>query len=411
MLPAPIAAGLQYWLMVNDTPAGPFAPADVHAKLAAGEVTWQTPACLLGTSNWLPLERIADVRFPPDASPAAPSKPNGPDPAWRARFQSALQIGFPLVFAVLTAYVLYTNKDNGWTGRVERVFKAGGGGLIAGLIFGGIPSAIIGASALGWQVAVLTTAIGGVMGLYIGPPSSLPATLSGIMFGLWAGAIVKLVQAAARSWVAMWPGGPRSPSASLAARKKRFGTWPVAGAIAACLGAGILACYYAANSGDNSNLPAAYQPYFPRGRLVPTGNASLDYWLHVNIELYIVENQVIGMDEYFQSDMLRIEVNSIRRRPVTGVDPDLSAWAELVIDLLEARAVILDRRTDSRAAGRPAALPPGADARDQQLSGWERDHDRLAREGQALRDALSRRHGREFPPCRLGSPDVRPTPR
>ena len=399
----------QVWLMVNDVPAGPFTRAVVHAKLAAGEVTWQSPTCRLGTSSWLPLERVTEISSPPDSPLSVLSMPGGPDPACRARFQSVLQIGFPLVFGVLIAYGLYTNPNSGWTGPVERVFKATGGGLLAGVVFGGIPSALIGGSALGWQIAILTTAIGGVMELCIETEMSFLATLNGIIFGLWGGAVVSKVQAVARWWVAKWPGRPPPPPKLLTARTKRFGTWPVAGAIAACIGALLLVSFYMTNSGRTSTLPAAYQPYYPRGRLVPTGSASLDYWLHANADLWLVESQVMGMEEYHQSHLLRVFAGKFRKLPVTGVDPDLSAWAGRVSDLLEVRAAIVGRETDSKAVAPPATPPLGEGGPKQQMSGWKRDHDRLAREGQALRDDLSRRHGREFPRCLLGTTDVQPT--
>ena len=297
---------------------------------------------------------------------------------------------------------------NGWTGSIERLFKAGGVGLTYGVLVAGLPSAIIGSSSLGWQIAVLTSAIGSVTGAYLGSPVTLLVTNCGIIVGLWAGAVAKLVHAGARWWVVSRPGWPRPQSASVVGQVKRFGSWPVAVAVVSCLGAFFLVAYYIAHSGEGSTIPAAYQPYFPRGRIAPTGDASLDYWLNANIALDLVENQVIRMDEYHQPNLLRIMVNSIRQQPVTGVDTDLLTWAGLVVDLLEARAVILDRRTDSGTAGRPAALPTGADVRHQQLSRWERNHDRLAREGRALRVEISRRHGREFPPCLLGSPDIQP---
>lgn len=47
--------GARYWLLVGSAPSGPFTVEQVHAKLAAGEITWQTQACPLGQSIWLPL--------------------------------------------------------------------------------------------------------------------------------------------------------------------------------------------------------------------------------------------------------------------------------------------------------------------------------------------------------------------
>lgn len=45
----------QFWLLTGDVPSGPFTVAQVHAKLATGDATWQTPACAVGGGQWLPL--------------------------------------------------------------------------------------------------------------------------------------------------------------------------------------------------------------------------------------------------------------------------------------------------------------------------------------------------------------------
>lgn len=58
----------QFWLMPGDTPAGPFTVQQVHAELASGRVTWRTPACLVGGSQWQPLLET------PGVGPAARSQ-------------------------------------------------------------------------------------------------------------------------------------------------------------------------------------------------------------------------------------------------------------------------------------------------------------------------------------------------
>jgi len=45
----------QYWLQIDTTPSGPFTVEQIHAKLASGEISWNTSACLLGQSEWKPL--------------------------------------------------------------------------------------------------------------------------------------------------------------------------------------------------------------------------------------------------------------------------------------------------------------------------------------------------------------------
>jgi hypothetical protein len=58
MQPEQRTATPQYWLMISDVPAGPFDVPGIHAKLVAGTVTWQTLACQVGGSTWLPLVKL-----------------------------------------------------------------------------------------------------------------------------------------------------------------------------------------------------------------------------------------------------------------------------------------------------------------------------------------------------------------
>src|SRR4051794_26216860 len=71
------------WLMTGDIPSGPFDPAQVHAKLEAGEVTWETRACPVGGAPWLPLLRPPGFgpTTPPPVPPAAPPASSA---AWAA---------------------------------------------------------------------------------------------------------------------------------------------------------------------------------------------------------------------------------------------------------------------------------------------------------------------------------------
>lgn len=66
----------QFWLLTGEVPAGPFTVAQVHAELAAGRATWQTPACPVGGSNWLPLVQTPGigpaVKVPEGEANAAP---------------------------------------------------------------------------------------------------------------------------------------------------------------------------------------------------------------------------------------------------------------------------------------------------------------------------------------------------
>jgi hypothetical protein len=50
--------GAHYWLMQGETPVGPYDVQKIHAKLVAGEITWQTKACPVGAGSWLPLVQV-----------------------------------------------------------------------------------------------------------------------------------------------------------------------------------------------------------------------------------------------------------------------------------------------------------------------------------------------------------------
>ena len=68
-----MSASAQYWLLIGEMPTGPFTVAQIHAKLATGDATWQTPACLIGAGEWLPLVRT------PGIGPAITFSGGGPD--------------------------------------------------------------------------------------------------------------------------------------------------------------------------------------------------------------------------------------------------------------------------------------------------------------------------------------------
>lgn len=66
--------GPGYWLMIGDIPQGPFDVAQIQAKLASGEATWQTQACPVGGSTWLPLVQTPGIApsLPTQEHPAIP---------------------------------------------------------------------------------------------------------------------------------------------------------------------------------------------------------------------------------------------------------------------------------------------------------------------------------------------------
>lgn len=68
---------VRYWLLAGPTPTGPFTLAEVHNELAAGRVTWDTPACVVGGTAWQPLLRT------PGLGPRAETTANPHPPAAR----------------------------------------------------------------------------------------------------------------------------------------------------------------------------------------------------------------------------------------------------------------------------------------------------------------------------------------
>jgi hypothetical protein len=76
---------VQFWLLTGEVPAGPYSVQQIHAELAAGRATWQTPACPVGGSTWLPLVRTPGVGPAADRLTApmqlAGAAPQPPTPA------------------------------------------------------------------------------------------------------------------------------------------------------------------------------------------------------------------------------------------------------------------------------------------------------------------------------------------
>ena len=62
----------RYWLLIGNVPSGPFTVEQIHAQLAAGDVTWQTTACPLTGNTWLPLVQVPG--FGPVTAPSTHSE-------------------------------------------------------------------------------------------------------------------------------------------------------------------------------------------------------------------------------------------------------------------------------------------------------------------------------------------------
>lgn len=102
----------RFWLLTGEVPAGPFAVPEVHAELAAGRATWQTPACAVGGNVWLPLARTPGVG--PAAAPPVPTPdiPDAPPPAptasrTRGAGGSVVAVGGLVVVVATLGYGFY----------------------------------------------------------------------------------------------------------------------------------------------------------------------------------------------------------------------------------------------------------------------------------------------------------------
>lgn len=75
-----------FWLLAGDAPSGPFPLAALYEKLVAGEIAWDTRACLVGSAEWLPLRShpglglAASGSAVADATEAAVGRAEPPSP-------------------------------------------------------------------------------------------------------------------------------------------------------------------------------------------------------------------------------------------------------------------------------------------------------------------------------------------
>ena len=81
-MPDPAPPADQFWLLTGEVPTGPFTVTQIHEKIAAGDATWQTPACPVGGSKWLPLFQTPGIGPNADGADATPSvaEPKRPTP-------------------------------------------------------------------------------------------------------------------------------------------------------------------------------------------------------------------------------------------------------------------------------------------------------------------------------------------
>ena len=74
MIRQPKSVPGQVWLLTDCVPSGPFDVTIIQNKLAAGEVSWETLACPVGDSTWLPLVQV------PGFAPACAHSSGAPQP-------------------------------------------------------------------------------------------------------------------------------------------------------------------------------------------------------------------------------------------------------------------------------------------------------------------------------------------
>jgi hypothetical protein len=136
----------------------------------------------------------------------------------------------------------------------------------------------------------------------------------------------------------------------------RFGTWPVAGLVVAGLGGPLLAVAFLRDlvRPGAKRPPAGYQAYAGRGGVVRTGNATLDYWVALNLVLDVL-NRPSGDPP--RPGVLWGLAAHIRRGSTDGVYPDLAGSAARVADLLEAQAGILGGLHDPATVAGPTRKP------------------------------------------------------
>jgi hypothetical protein len=153
-----------------------------------------------------------------------------------------------------------------------------------------------------------------------------------------------------------------------------------------------------------TSIPSEYQTYLQQGKFVPTGNATLDYWVHINF--YLAGLNGGPQNQLALPSVLNMLAQSFRDRPVNGVDPDVVAWGKGVAGVLATRADILTQLNDpatmrrareQKAAGQATVL----DDLDRTSADWEQARNKLIAEGKVLPTTLAQRHARPFPSAQL----------
>jgi hypothetical protein len=168
----------QFWLLIGEVPAGPYTLAQVHAELAAGRATWQTPACPVGGSSWLPLVKTPGLGPEPQgaggstAAGSAPGSTVGDPGVPAAGCPAGAVTTQPPVAAGETPAPAARNGHHldGWQGFVGFVIAML---LVGGLVWGGKWVS----SQFGWRKPDTTAGVPGSAPnpLLTPPPAGQPA--------------------------------------------------------------------------------------------------------------------------------------------------------------------------------------------------------------------------------------------
>lgn len=155
----------------------------------------------------------------------------------------------------------------------------------------------------------------------------------------------------------------------------------------------------------SDSVPTEYKPFLNNGQLVKRGDPTLDYWVHLNMHLFMAnqrKNPTTPPPPGFDGrpSRLKHDAKVMRSYSTTGVDESLVKWAHRVANMFETQGNILGELDDLSA--KPAKANQAAlDRLDKASSEWQDECEQVRTEGRELRDSLSRRFNQSFPPCQF----------
>lgn len=91
------------------------------------------------------------------------------------------------------------------------------------------------------------------------------------------------------------------------------------------------------------SAPPEYRQYLRDGKVVATGNATLDYWVHINVFVATLKGP---QNDLALRGVLQSLAKFVREKSVAGVDPDVARWGAGVAGVLETKAGIQTQLND-----------------------------------------------------------------